>query len=99
MASEGRNAPMVARIEATPVRYPLRFVCAGDSGVWPDPTADGILSELVQQVAALVPAPFFFANLGDFAGPGTRERHDHYLSLVEPLAALNVCVIGIHDVD
>jgi Calcineurin-like phosphoesterase len=99
MTSGDRNAGMVERIEATPVRYPFRFVCAGDSGAWDDPTADGIFSQLVSQVAALEPPPLFFANLGDFAGPGTPARHDHYLSLVEPLAVPNICVIGNHDID
>jgi hypothetical protein len=28
----GRNGAMVERIRAAPVRYPLRFVVAGDSG-------------------------------------------------------------------
>jgi hypothetical protein len=90
---------MAERIEAAPVAYPIRFVVAGDSGAWPDPTADAIYSQLVRQVAALDPAPLFFANLGDFAGPGTVERHEHYLRLVEPLAVPNICVVGNHDLD
>ncbi len=90
---------MVDRIERTPVDYPFRFVIAGDSGAWADPTADGIFSELVRQIAALDPAPLFFANLGDFAGPGTIERHEHYLRLVEALPIPDICVIGNHDLD
>jgi hypothetical protein len=90
---------MAAAIEATPVRHPFRFVVAGDSGAWADPTADAIFSELVGQVAALDPAPVFFANLGDFAGPGTIERHQHYLRLVEPLPVPDISVIGNHDLD
>ena len=90
---------MVERIEAAPVPGPVRFVVAGDSGAFPDPTADGIFSELVRQMSALDPAPLFFANLGDLAGPGTPERHDHYLRLVGPLPLPNVCVIGNHDLD
>lgn len=94
-----RNLRMAGRIEAAPVEYPIRFVVAGDSGAWPDPTADAIYSQLVRQVAALDPAPLFFANLGDFAGPGTVERHEHYLRLVEPLGVPNICVVGNHDLD
>jgi hypothetical protein len=90
---------MAERIEAAPVAYPIRFVVAGDSGAWPDPTADAIYSQLVRQVAALDPAPLFFANLGDFAGPGTVERHEHYLRLVEPLGVPNIGVVGNHDLD
>ncbi len=90
---------MAERIEREPAREPVRFVVAGDSGAWPDATADGIFRELVAQVAALDPAPAFFANLGDFAGPGTPERHDDYLALVEPLGVPDVCVIGNHDLD
>jgi hypothetical protein len=73
---------MAARIEATPRRSLLSFVIAGDSGAWPDPTADAIFGQLVRQVAALRPAPVFFVNLGDFAGPGTPERHRHYLASI-----------------
>jgi hypothetical protein len=47
----------------------------------------------------LEPAPAFFANLGDFAGPGTPDRHAHYLELVEPLQIPNICVVGNHDLD
>jgi hypothetical protein len=90
---------MVERIRSGRAGDAVRFVVAGDSGAWPDPTADGIFSQLVSQVAALEPAPAFFANLGDFAGPGTRERHEHYLELVAPLEVPNVCVVGNHDLD
>jgi hypothetical protein len=38
----GRSAVTARRIEGAPVRYPFRFVVAGDSGAWPDPTADAI---------------------------------------------------------
>ncbi|HEX2051838.1 MAG TPA: metallophosphoesterase [Actinomycetota bacterium] len=96
---QGRNADMVRRIEGADVRRPFTFVVAGDSGAYPDPTADGIFGALVRQVGELDPAPAFFANLGDFAGPGTRDRHDHYLGLVEPLDVPNLCVLGNHDVD
>jgi hypothetical protein len=94
-----RNLRMAQRIERTPVRYPLRFVVAGDSGAWPDPTADGIFGQLVSQIAALDPPAVFFANLGDFAGPGTIARHEHYLRLVERLPIPDVCVVGNHDLD
>ena len=92
-----RNLEMAARIEATTVRYPFSFVFAGDSGAWPDPTADAIFAQLVRQTAEL--RPLFFAHLGDFAGPGTRERHQHYLRLVDGLPVPNVCAIGNHDLD
>jgi hypothetical protein len=64
-----RNLRMAQRISSTPVHYPFSFVIVGDSGAWPDPTADAILSALLRQTARLQPAPVFFANLGDFAGP------------------------------
>jgi calcineurin-like phosphoesterase family protein len=98
-SGRGRNQAMVERIERTPVAYPFRFAFAGDSGAWPDPTADAIFSQLVRQVAALDPPALFFANLGDFAGPGTPERHDHYLRLAEPLPIAKLCVVGNHDLD
>jgi hypothetical protein len=94
-----RNQLMAERIGATPVRYPFSFVIAGDSGAWPDPTADAIFAQLLRQTAELRPAPVFFANLGDFAGPGTRERHSDYLKLVAPLSLPNVCLIGNHDLE
>jgi hypothetical protein len=74
-------------------------VVAGDSGAWPDPTADAIYAQLLGQTARLRPAPLFFANLGDFAGPGTRERHERYLDLVEELPVPDLCVVGNHDLD
>jgi hypothetical protein len=94
-----RNIEMAARIEQAPVHYPIRFVVAGDSGAWADPTADGIYGQLLTQVAGLDPRPAFFANLGDFAGPGTPERHEHYLRLVDRLPMPNLCVVGNHDLD
>ncbi len=90
---------MTERIGSTPVRYPFSFVVSGDSGAWPDPTADGIYSQLLRQVAQLDPAPVFFANLGDFAGPGTPDRHQDYLRLVDGLPVPNICVVGNHDLD
>jgi hypothetical protein len=94
-----RNLRMAQRIAAAPVHYPFSFVVAGDSGAWADPTADAIYTQLLEQTARLRPAPLFFANLGDFAGPGTRERHEHYLRLVERLPMPNVCIVGNHDLD
>ena len=94
-----RNTIMAQRVEEAPVTYPLRFVVAGDSGAWPDPTAEAIFAGLVGQLEALDPAPVFFANLGDFAGPGTRERHDRYLGVVDALPFPNLCVVGNHDLD
>ena len=92
-----RNLEMAARIESAPVRYPFSFVVAGDSGAWPDPTAEAIYAQLLRQTAEL--EPVFFANLGDFAGPGTRERHEAYLRVVSELPVPNLCVIGNHDLD
>src|SRR5436190_3824202 len=90
---------MVERIGQAPVRYPLRFVLAGDSGAWAVPTAEAVFRELVRQVSELDPSPLFFANLGDFAGSGTPQRHRDYLRVVERLAVPNICVIGNHDLD
>src|SRR4051812_40657551 len=92
-----RNLRMAERIEAAPVRHPFSFVVAGDSGAWPDPTADAIFAQLLRQVAEV--RPVFFAQLGDFAGPGTVERHEHYLGLVSSLRVPNVCLIGNHDLE
>ena len=90
---------MADRIERTPVSYPFRFVVAGDSGAWPDPTAEAIFAQLVAQTGALDPPAVFLANLGDFAGPGTLERHEHYLGVVGKLPIPDVCVVGNHDLD
>ena len=96
---EGRNVVMARRIETTPVRYPFRFLFAGDSGAWADPTAEAIFGHLMKQIAGFDPPPLFFANVGDFAGPGTPERHERYLDLVQPLSIPNICVVGNHDLD
>jgi hypothetical protein len=92
-----RNLRMAERIEAAPVRSPFSFVVAGDSGAWPDPTADAIFAQLLRQSTEL--RPVFFVQLGDFAGPGTEERHRHYLELVSALPIPNVCLIGNHDLE
>ena len=92
-----RNLRMAERIAGAPVRYPFSFVVAGDSGAWPDPTAEAIFAQLLRQAAAV--KPVFFANLGDFAGPGTPERHAAYLEQVASLPMPDVCVIGNHDLD
>jgi hypothetical protein len=94
-----RNSDMTARIEAAPARDRVGFAIAGDSGAWPDPTAEAIFAQLLRQVAALDPPPLFFANLGDFAGPGTIERHERYLGFVEALPFPDICVVGNHDLD
>ena len=94
-----RNLAMAERIGSGAAGEPLRFVIAGDSGAWPDPTAEAIFRALVDQIARLEPVPAFFANLGDFAGPGTMERHADYLRSVEPLPMPNICVVGNHDLD
>jgi hypothetical protein len=99
MEGSRRNVLMSERIASAPVEPPFSFVIAGDSGAWPDPTTDAIFSDLVRQIADLDPAPAFFANLGDFAGPGTRDRHERYLELVAPLSIPNVCLIGNHDLE
>ena len=99
MAGVPRNQLMVERIEAAPVNGVVRFALAGDSGAWWDSTADAIYSALVDQIARLRPAPSFFVNLGDFAGPGTPDRHEHYLRQMEALPIANVCVVGNHDLD
>ena len=88
---------MTRRIEELDVQEPLRFAVAGDSGAWSDPTADAIYAQIVRQVQLAQPA--FFVNLGDFAGPGTRDRHERYLELVAPLTIPNLCVVGNHDLD
>jgi hypothetical protein len=42
---------MAQRISSTRVQHPFSFVIVGDSGAWPDPTADAILTALMQQTA------------------------------------------------
>ncbi|MFN2489550.1 MAG: metallophosphoesterase [Actinomycetota bacterium] len=88
---------MARLIEAAPVSFPFRFVVAGDSGAWPDPTAEAIFARLIDQIGA--PQPLLFANLGDFAGPGTLDRHADYLSIVEKLPMPDICAVGNHDLD
>ena len=94
-----RNLRMAERIAAAPVRRPFSFVIVGDTGAWPDPTADAIFGQLLRQAAALRPPPLFVANLGDFAGPGTAARHARYLELVADLPMPDVCLIGNHDLE
>ena len=39
-----RNLRMAERIGTAAVQHPFSFVIAGDSGAWPDPTADAIFA-------------------------------------------------------
>jgi 3',5'-cyclic AMP phosphodiesterase CpdA len=88
---------MAKRIGAAAVERPFSFVMLGDTGAWPDPTADAIFTQLLRQAARRAPA--FIVNLGDLAGPGTPDRHAHYLELVRNLETPNVCLIGNHDLE
>ena len=90
-----RNVEMIERIEKAPVDYPLEFALIGDTGASPNPVGDLIFRELLSQLGSVL----FFANLGDFSGPGTQERHDHYLRLVGGLSVPNICILGNHDMD
>src|SRR3954452_14942643 len=94
---DSRNAAMAERIARTPARSPFSFVIVGDTGAWPDPTADAIFTQLLSQAVAR--EPLFIVNLGDLAGPGTPDRHAHYLELVGTLEIANVCLIGNHDLE
>lgn len=97
---ENRNTIMMARIENRPVKYPFRFIVLGDSAGSPKPvTGDAVFTDLLAQIEQLNPKPVFFVHLGDLAGPGSLDRHEHYLRLVERLTIPNVCLIGNHDHD
>jgi hypothetical protein len=97
--SLGRNQWMTARIEAEPVRYPFSFTVLGDSAASPTPLGDALFGEMLRQMERLERRPLFLANLGDFSGPGTRDRHTQYLRLVESCSFPNLCVMGNHDMD
>jgi hypothetical protein len=94
-----RNAEQAARIAPPPAGAPLRFVVTGGSSATPNPTADAIFQEQLAQMGRLDPRPAFLLNLGDFAGPGTRDRHEHYMELVEGLPMPDICMIGNHETD
>ena len=99
---ENRNAKMIERIESTPVKYPFSFTITGDSGATtspPNQQNDATFSQMLTQMLQLNPKPLFFANLGDFAGPGTMARHQHYLGLADKLTIPNICVAGNHEHD
>lgn len=75
---------MAERIERAPVGYPFSFVVAGDSGAWPDPTADGIFGRLVSQIAALEPAGLCSHFRGVCTeGPGRPEDRGSLYHAVE----------------
>jgi hypothetical protein len=95
-----RNAEQIARLDQAPASGEFRFVVLGDSGAAPNPVGDAILRELLSQAERRQPRPAFIVHLGDFAGPGTVDRHQHYLRQVAETTTLpNVCVMGNHDGD
>ena len=76
---------MAERISAAEVRYLFSFVIAGDSGAWPDPTADAIFSQLLRQTADLRPASGLLEQAAPHRlGDGRGAVGDPEL-LVEPL--------------
>jgi len=99
MALKNRNAEMAKQIEAVRPEYPFSFIIIGDTGASPNPAGDAIFTEMLNQIEKLVPKPSFIVNLGDFAGPGTMERHERYLRMVEKLSIPNICIRGNHEQD
>lgn len=93
------NLSMIARIQATPVEYPFSFCITGDTGFWPNPAGDVYFEQALKHMGTLTPKPLFFANLGDFAGPGTMEQHQHYRALLQNLSSPDICVMGNHELD
>src|SRR4051812_27151656 len=43
--------------------------------------------------------PALLRESRNFAGPGTLDRHETYLRLVEPFTIPNICVVGNPDLD
>ncbi len=98
---QDRNAQMISRIQATPVSYPFTFTALGDSGPEAHPPGDPIFQGMLWQMQMLEPRPAFFATIGDFAGPGSISRHEHYFHLLEEVGfdIPNICCIGNHECD
>lgn len=94
-----RNETMIKRIQSASLKYPFSLVIVGDTAPFPNPECDETFRALIEQMNRLRPKPLFMANLGDFAGPGTVDRHEHYLELVGDLNIPDICAIGNHDRD
>ncbi len=94
-----RNQIMINRIESASIKYPYSFIIAGVNGISPNFAADAIFTELLQQMGQLPEKPIFFANMGDFSGPGSIDRHEHYIHMVDKLTIPNICIIGGHEND
>lgn len=93
------NRRMIRRVEATPVTYPFTFTIAGDCGFQPNPAGDVFVARALKYMEQLAPKPLLFVSLGDFAGPGTAQRHQQYRALLQGLSSPSVCVMGNHELD
>lgn len=94
-----RNSEAIAAIERAQVPAPFSFTIAGDSGFVPNEAGDAVFVRMLEAMGRLEPRPAFFANLGDFAGPGTRARHEHYADMIAHCALPSVAVTGNHELD
>jgi predicted phosphodiesterase len=92
-----RNAEQASLLADSGDERAFTFVVLGDTGAYPNPTADAIFTAMLRQIEQLEPQPAFLVHLGDFAGPGTVERHEHYLELISSLEIPSFCLMGNHD--
>jgi hypothetical protein len=90
---------MVERIVATPARYPFSFVVIGARvrGQTRRRTPSSPSCSVRQRSWARSPSSSRISATSP--GPGTPERHKHYLELVAALSIPNVCLIGNHDLE
>ncbi len=107
------NERAIARVEARPVAYPVRYVLAGDNH-WADSPR---WQHLLEQVKLLDPPPLFIVFLGDFASPpadldgdsrfdftnirpvpGT-QRYKPHIEMIENLDIPAISIVGNHDIE
>ena len=107
------NERAIARIEAYPVEYPVRYVLVGDN----DWAGNRRWQQLLEQVGQISPSPLFIAFIGDFAsppadldrdsrfdfqnmrpGPGI-QRYEPHIEMIENLSIPAISIVGNHDIE
>ncbi len=106
------NERGISQILSHPVRYPFRFVFAGDNEWAGNPR----WRQLLQQITQLDPPPLFIAFVGDFAAPPQEScwdlllkkdyrppagvhRYGPHLELIESLDIPVISIVGNHDIE
>jgi predicted phosphodiesterase len=88
------NSVVAAKVQATPVVYPWRFVVMADTHL---PTGADTFTALRRQMLDLSPIPVFVIVVGDLTESGSVQEHLDYLAVTDAFPIPLFSVIGNHE--